>query len=118
MGRVLDNASMSKAAVRESPNVTHTFHSGRNASVHFVSMKVANASFSQMPFHHLIVTRSPNHMCATSWWITTATFCNSGSDARAGSTSRSTSRNVMHPKFSIAPNAKSGTAIRSTLSPG
>ena len=29
-------------------------------------MNVANASFSQMPFHQRIVTRSPNHMCASS----------------------------------------------------
>ena len=32
-------------------------------------MNVANASFSQMPFHHFIVTRSPNHMCAISCTI-------------------------------------------------
>ena len=61
-----------------SPKSTQTFHSGRNASVHFISMNVANASFSQMPFHHFIVTRSPNHMCASSWWMTSATFCSSG----------------------------------------
>ena len=36
-------------------------------------MNVANASFSQMPFHQRIVTRSPNHMCASSWAITSAT---------------------------------------------
>ena len=29
------------------------------------SMKVANASLSQMPSHHSMVTRSPNHMCAS-----------------------------------------------------
>ena len=36
-------------------------------------MNVANASFSQMPFHHFIVTRSPNHMCAISCTIVSAT---------------------------------------------
>ena len=35
-------------------------------------MKVANASLSQMPFHHLMVTRSPNHMCAISCTMTVA----------------------------------------------
>ena len=37
--------------------------------------------------------------------------------AVAGSTSRAFSRNVMQPRFSIAPAAKSGSASRSTLSP-
>ena len=36
-------------------------------------MNVANASFSQMPFHQRIVTRSPNHMWASSWATTSAT---------------------------------------------
>ena len=35
-------------------------------------MNVANASLSQMPFHHFMVTRSPNHMCATSCTIVSA----------------------------------------------
>ncbi len=38
-------------------------------------MNVANASLSQMPFHQRIVTRSPNHMWASSWATTSATFC-------------------------------------------
>ena len=37
------------------------------------AMNVANASFSQMPFHQRIVTRSPNHMCAISWAMVSAT---------------------------------------------
>ncbi len=36
-------------------------------------MKVAKASLSQMPFHHFMVTRSPNHMWAISWAMTSAT---------------------------------------------
>ena len=36
-------------------------------------MNVANASLSQMPFHQRIVTRSPNHMWASSWATTSAT---------------------------------------------
>ncbi len=36
-------------------------------------MNVANASFSQMPFHQRIVTRSPNHMWASSCATVSAT---------------------------------------------
>ena len=78
MGRVLLRASMSNAAVRDSPKVTQRSHSGRKASVACISMKVAKASFSQMPFHHFMVTRSPNHMWASSWAMTSVTFCSSG----------------------------------------
>ena len=78
IGRVLCSESTSNAAVRDSPNATHRSHSGRKASVALISMNVANASFSQMPFHHFIVTRSPNHMCASSWWMTSATFMQLG----------------------------------------
>ena len=45
-------------------------------------MKVAKASFSQMPSHQPMVTRSPNHMCASSWAMTSATR---SSSARAAS---------------------------------
>ena len=48
-------------------------------------MNVANASFSQRPFHHFIVTRSPNHMWASSWATTSATRCSSPCVAVAGS---------------------------------
>src|SRR3546814_6238418 len=65
MGRVVVRASVSKAVDRARPKPTQRSHSGRNASVTFSSMKVAKASFSQMPFHHFIVTRSPNHMWAS-----------------------------------------------------
>ncbi len=36
-------------------------HSGFHASIGFCDMNVAKPSFSQMSFHHFIVTRSPNH---------------------------------------------------------
>ena len=78
IGRVERSASVSNAAARARPNVVHTSHSGRNDSEAFTSMNVANASFSQMPFHQLIVTRSPNHMWASSWLMTSATRCSSG----------------------------------------
>ena len=76
-GRVLARLSVSKAAVRSRLNVSHRFQSGRKASHAATSMKVAKASLSQMPFHHRIVTRSPNHMWASSWATTSATSCSS-----------------------------------------
>ncbi len=81
-------------------------------------MKVAKASLSQMPSHQPIVTRSPNHMWASSCAITSATRSSSARAASALSTRRAVSRNVMQPRFSIAPAAKSGMATRSTFSPG
>jgi hypothetical protein len=63
---VLHNPSTANAAARETPKVVHRCHSGFQASTASISMNVANASFSQIPFHHVIVTRSPNHMCAFS----------------------------------------------------
>ena len=81
-------------------------------------MNVAKASFSQMPFHHFMVTRSPNHMWASSWLITSVTLSSSAWVTSAGSTRSSTSRKVTQPRFSMAPKAKSGTATRSSLSPG
>ncbi len=81
-------------------------------------MNVANASLSQMPSHQPMVTRSPNHMCASSCAITSATRSSSARAASASSTRRAVSRKVMQPRFSIAPAAKSGMATRSTFSPG
>ena len=80
-------------------------------------MNVANASFSQIPFHQVMVARSPNHMWATSWAMTSATRSSSLWEAPSASTRRAVSRNVMAPRFSIAPAAKSGMLRRSSLSP-
>ena len=88
IGRVAARASVSNAAERDSPKSTHRCHSGRKASVQVISMNVAKASLSQMPFHHFIVTRSPNHMWASSWAMTSTTACSSAWVAVAGSTSR------------------------------
>ena len=81
-------------------------------------MNVAKASLSQIPFHQRIVTRSPNHMWASSWATTSATRSCSLIVDVAGSTSSRLSRKVTQPRFSIAPAAKSGSASRSTFSPG
>ena len=87
IGRVASRASVSKAALRDSPKSTQRCQSGRKASVQVISMKVAKASLSQMPFHHFMVTRSPNHMCAISWAMTSTTACSSACVDVAGSTS-------------------------------
>jgi hypothetical protein len=118
MGRVAWTLSMCSAASREAAKPTQRSHDGRNASTHTISMNVANASLSQMPSHQPIVTRSPNHMCASSWATTSATRSSSARAALDGSMSSAVSRNVMQPRFSMAPAAKSGMATRSTLSPG
>ena len=118
MGRVLRRPSTARADDRETPNVVQRCHSGFQASTAIISMKVANASLSHRPFHQPIVTRSPNHMCAFSWATTSATRSRSAWVAVASSTSRAVSRKVMAPRFSIAPAAKSGMAMRSSLSPG
>ena len=118
MGRVDDRASIPMAAARSTPNDVHRSHSGRKASTHSSSMNVAKASFSQMPFHHFIVTRSPNHMWAISWATTSATRSSSTRVAARSSISSSDSRKVTAPRFSMAPMAKSGRAIRSSLPAG
>ena len=92
IGRVECSPSTCSAASRSTPKPTHIFHWGRRSSVQRTSMKVAKASFSQMPSHHSIVTRSPNHMWAISWATTVATRCFSASDALFGSTSNADSR--------------------------
>ncbi len=118
IGRVLCKPSTDKAAARETPNVFQRFHSGFHASTASISMNVAKASLSHSPFHHDIVTRSPNHMCAFSCATTSATRSSSPCVALCGSTSKAVSRKVMAPRFSMAPEAKSGMARRSSLSPG
>ena len=118
MGRLAWSPSTPIAAARETPKLTQRCHSGFQAWTASISMKVANASLSQIPFHHTMVTRSPNHMWASSCATTSAIRSRSMWDAAASSTRRAVSRNVIAPRFSIAPAAKSGIARRSTLSPG
>ena len=84
-----------------------------------MAMKSANDSLSQRSSHQAMVTRSPNHWCATSCAITVAdahllVLGGVSSDRR----SRSGSRYVMSPAFSIAPYSKSGTAMWSSLGYG
>ena len=72
MGRVECSASVACAAPLYSEKLVHFCQSGRNALTQCTSMNVANASLSQSPFHHSIVTKSPNHMWAISWATTSA----------------------------------------------
>ena len=118
MGRLDRSPSTPIAAARETPKFVQRSQSGFQASTASISMKVAKASLSQMPFHHAMVTRSPNHMWASSWATTSAMRSSSACEAAVSSTSSAVSRKVMAPRFSIAPAAKSGMARRSSLSPG
>ena len=93
-------------------------HFGYSFAASFVSIHVANPSFSHRLSHHAIVTRSPNHWCAISCATTSATSFFAASAPSFFATRRSVSRNVMHPKFSIAPASKSGTATRSSFATG
>src|SRR6478736_3467035 len=90
------------------------------AEVHRVASAVAsvdaysaNDSFSHRSSHQRIVTRSPNHMCASSCRIVTARR----STVASGTLDRNTydSRNVTAPAFSIAPALNSGTKSWSYL---
>jgi hypothetical protein len=71
-----------------------------------------------MSSHHFIVTRLPNHWCAISCATTPATALSVSTDAVASSASSSRSRNVIAPAFSIAPAAKSGMPMMSSLPNG
>lgn len=77
---------------------------------------VANDSLSQRSFHHSMVTRSPNHMWASSWRMVSARV----SYAASVTFERKTywSRIVTAPAFSIAPALNSGTKSWSYLANG
>ena len=82
-------------------------------------MNVAKASFSQMPFHHFMVTRSPNHMWAISWRddVGDALELDPGRRVRVDQQGATRGRS-RSPRFSMAPAAKSGMATMSSFSPG
>src|SRR3954453_21276268 len=77
---------------------------------------VANDSLSHRSSHHRMVTRSPNHMWASSCRIVTARR----SMVASGTFDRNTydSRNVTAPAFSMAPALNSGTKSWSYLANG
>ncbi len=90
-------------------------HSGFQSSTMAKAIQVAKASLSQRSSHQAMVTRSPYHMWASSWAITSAARLRSARVAVAGSSSSSVSRKKTAPAFSMAPNSKSGTATRSSF---
>src|SRR6478736_8270685 len=84
------------------------------ASVHSVASAVAmvdahsaNDSLSHRSFHHFMVTRSPNHMWASSWRIVTTRRSLTASVTLLRKTYVSV--NVTAPAFSMAPALNSGT---------
>ena len=93
------------------------------ASVHSVASAVAivdahsaKDSFSQRSFHHFMVTRSPNHMWASSCRIVTTRRSLIASVTFDRNTYDSV--NVTAPAFSIAPALNSGTNSWSYLAKG
>lgn len=115
---VFNPSSCMARSIMSDTNDSRWFYSGCRWSVARVSVKVAKLSFSQMSFHHFMVTRLPNHWCASSWLITRDTrfFCLM--PAVASSISKSVSRYVTRPQFSIAPASKSLIATQSSLGSG
>src|SRR5262252_9216596 len=85
MGCVVERASPSIAASlaipvrregsRGSSRASQTSHCELKCAVHLLPIQEANPSLSHRLSHHAIVTRSPNHMCATSCAITSYMFC-------------------------------------------
>ena len=97
-------------------NVVHaSFHSVASA-VAMVDAHSANDSLSQRSFHHFMVTRSPNHMCASSCRIVTTRRSLIASVTFERNTYASV--NVIAPAFSIAPALNSGTKSWSYFSNG
>src|SRR3954447_23084708 len=87
-----------------------------DSAVASVDMYSANDSLSHRSSHHRMVTRSPNHMWASSCRIVTARR----SMVASGTLDRNTydSRNVTAPAFSMAPALNSGTKSWSYLANG
>mmetsp|Transcript_94997 Transcript_94997/g.284755 ORF Transcript_94997/g.284755 Transcript_94997/m.284755 type:complete len:258 (+) Transcript_94997:1953-2726(+) len=98
--------------------LSHIRQLGKSSAQIECSIHVAKPSLSHRSSHHSIVTRLPNHWCASSWMTTSATRCSWREDALASSMSKSTSRYVTRPQFSIAPAANSGIATMSDLGSG
>ncbi|MCL5285676.1 MAG: hypothetical protein M1313_08035 [Nitrospirae bacterium] len=119
MGWVEARASISRASFLSSLwKSSHIPHSGKRASTALTSIQDANPSLSQRSSHQSMVTRSPNHWWAISWATTMATRWRFRAEAPEGGASKAVSRKVMAPQFSMAPAAKSGIAIRSSLGRG
>mmetsp|Transcript_21651 Transcript_21651/g.56511 ORF Transcript_21651/g.56511 Transcript_21651/m.56511 type:complete len:291 (-) Transcript_21651:554-1426(-) len=93
-------------------------HSGKRLSTASQPTQVAKPSFSHRWVHHCIVTKLPNHWCASSWHTTYAMSVLFWSEVRSALYSRYVERYVTRPQFSIAPAAKSAIATMSILGSG
>lgn len=99
-------------------NPSMCWYSGCSYSVDNVSISVANDSLSHRSFHQFMVTKLPNHWCASSWKMTRDTLFFCLTPAVASSIRRSVSLYVTKPQFSIAPASKSLIAMQSNLGNG
>mmetsp|Transcript_10139 Transcript_10139/g.33528 ORF Transcript_10139/g.33528 Transcript_10139/m.33528 type:complete len:204 (-) Transcript_10139:987-1598(-) len=99
-------------------NWLQTCHSGNKWSIARHPTHVANPSLSQSWDHHSMVTRLPNHWCASSCPTTYPILCFALTGVFPSSNSIMDARYTTRPQFSIAPALKSGTAIMSILGNG
>src|SRR5690606_20104258 len=88
-------------------NVVHASVHSVASAVAIVDAHSANDSLSHRSFHHFMVTRSPNHMCASSCRIVTTRRSLTASVTLLRNTYVSVK--VTAPAFSIAPALNSGT---------
>src|ERR1700694_1451034 len=95
-------------------NVVHADVQRVASTWHSTETNVANDSLSHRSSHHRIVTRSPNHMCASSWRMVSARRSYAASVTLERNTLSSLS--VTHPAFSIAPALNSRAKDVSNLS--
>src|ERR1700684_1425937 len=102
--------------LRELENVVHESVNRVPSAQARVAQNSANDSFSHRSFHHCMVTRLPNHMCAISCRTTSAR----SSYIRSVTLERNTSCSVKitQPTFSTAPEKNSGPKTWSYLANG
>ena len=94
-------------------------HSGFHAASGLLAAQVAKPSFSQMSSHHFIVTRFAEPLVGDLVGDDRRPPpCSVSTEPVASSASSSRSRKVMAPAFSIAPAAKSGMPMMSSLPNG
>src|SRR5690348_4125242 len=98
-------------------NVVHASVKRVACELHQCDAHSANDSFSQRSSHQRMVTRSPNHMWASSCRIVLAR-CSYSKSVTWDRKTYADSAWVTQPKFSIAPALKSGTHSWSYLGSG
>ena len=76
-----DWSAINPQSLRTTPNSVHSGN-GVTSAQHLMPRYSANDSFSHRSSHQRMVTRSPNHMWASSWATTPARFARSAAVAR------------------------------------